>query len=138
MNVLRKIAGKHVTEHVTEHVTQDPATTKDYWTVSAGAVTYEGMAYVPDSPALSARVTALHCDNPTSGHFSALKAAEFISQNIYWPALPTSVRQYIAGCEVCHRINAARRSRYDVNLPMECPSQPREGVTKDLFTDLTE
>jgi hypothetical protein len=92
MDVLRRIAGRHVTEHVT----QDAATTEDDWTVSAGALTHEGRVYVPDSPGLRARVTALHHDNPKSGHFGALKTAELILRNFYWPALPTSVRQYIA------------------------------------------
>jgi hypothetical protein len=138
MDVLRKIADKHVTEHVTEHVTQDPATTEDDWTVSAGALTHAGRVYVPDSPGLRARVTALHHDNPESGHFGALKTAELISRNFYWPALPTSVRQYIAGCEVCHRIKATRHLRYGVNIPIEPPSQPWEGVTMDFVTDLPE
>jgi hypothetical protein len=133
MDVLRKIASKHVTEHVT----QDAATTED-WTVSAGALTHEGRVYVPDSPGLRARVTALHHDNPESGHFGALKTAELISRNFYWPALPTSVRQYIAGCEVCHRIKAARHPRYGVNMPIEPPNQPWEGVTMDFVTDLPE
>jgi hypothetical protein len=134
MDVLRRIAGRHVTEHVT----QDAATTEDDWTVSAGAPTHEGRVYVPDSPGLRARVTALHHNNPESGHFGALKTAERISQNFYWPALPTSVRQYIAGCEVCHRIKAARLPRYGVNMSIEPPNQPWEGVTMDFVTDLPE
>jgi hypothetical protein len=134
MDVLRKIAGRHVTEHVT----QDAATTEDDWTVSAGAMTHQGRVYVPDSPGLRARVTALHHDNPESGHFGALKTVEIISRNFYWPALPTSVRQYIAGCEVCHRIKAARHPRYGVNIPIEPPNQPWEGVTMDYVTDLPE
>jgi hypothetical protein len=50
--------------------------------------------YVPNSQGLQAKVTALHHDTPESGHFGALKTAELISRNFYWPALPTYVRQY--------------------------------------------
>jgi hypothetical protein len=118
---------------VTEHVTQDETTTEDDWVVSAGALTHEGRVYVPDSPGLRSKVTTLHHDNPESGHFGALKTAELISRNFYWPTLATSVRQFVAGCEVCHRIEAARHPRYGVNT-----DQPCEGVTMDFITDLPE
>jgi hypothetical protein len=152
-NLLGRLGGSHVTpdeasgdhvmrseasgSHVTEHVTRDGTTSED-WAASAGALTYKGRVYVPDSPGLRAKVTALHHHNPESGHFGALKTAELISRNFYWPALPTSVRQYIAGCEVCHRIKAARHPRYSVNMPIEPPSQPWEGVAMDFVTDLPE
>jgi hypothetical protein len=77
MDVLRKIAGKHVTEHVT----QDAATTEDDYTVSVGALTHEGRVYVPDSPGLRAIVTALHHDTPESGRFGALKTAELVRES---------------------------------------------------------
>jgi hypothetical protein len=94
-------------QHVTGHVTQDETTTED-WTVGAGALTFEGRVYVPDSDELRSKVIALHHDNPESGHFGALKTAEIVSRNFYWLALQPSVRQYVAGCEVCHQVKAAR------------------------------
>jgi hypothetical protein len=110
-----------------KHVTE---TTSEKWAVSAGALTFEGRVYVPDSSGLQSKVTALHHDN-----LGALKTFELISQNFYWPALPTSVRQYVAGCEVCHRIRAVRHAKYGANMPIEPPSQPWEGVTLDFVTD---
>jgi hypothetical protein len=57
---------KHVTKHhVTDHVTKDETTTED-WAVSAGALTFEGRVYVPDSDQLRPKVIALHHDNPES------------------------------------------------------------------------
>jgi hypothetical protein len=123
--------------HVIGLVTKDETTTED-WTVRAGALTFEGRGYVPDSDELRSKVIALHHDNPESGHFGALKTAELVSRNFYWPALQTSVRQYVAGCEVCHRVKAARHTRYGVNMPIEPLSQPWEGVTMDFVTDLPE
>jgi hypothetical protein len=86
-DLLGRLGGSHVTpdeasgdhvmrdeasgSHVTEHVTRDGTASED-WAVSAGALTYEGRVYVPDSPGLRAKVTALHHDNPESGHFGAL------------------------------------------------------------------
>jgi hypothetical protein len=98
-------------QHVTGHVTNDQTTTED-WAVSAGALTFKGTVYVPDSDELRSKVIALHHDNPESGHFGALKTAKLVSRNFYWPALQTSVRQYVAGCEVCHRVKAARDAKY--------------------------
>jgi hypothetical protein len=123
-------------QHVTGHMTKDE-TTED-WAVSAGALTFEGRVYVPDSDELRSKVIALHHDNSESGHFGALKTAELISRNFYWPALQTSVRQYVAGCEVCHQVKAARYARYGVNMPIEPPNQPWERVTMDFVTDLPE
>jgi hypothetical protein len=132
---LRRLAGvNHVTEPVTEHVTQEETATED-WAVSPGALIYEGRVCVPDSSGLRSKVTALHHDNPESGHFGALKTAELVSRNFYWPALQTCVRQYVAGCEVCHRVKATRHAKYGVNMPIEPPNQPWEGVTMDFVTD---
>jgi hypothetical protein len=144
-DLLRKLAGAegdHVRQeagsedgHVTGHVTE-PISDEHDWAVSVGALTYERSVYVPEG--LRSKVTALHHDSPESGHFGALKTAELVSWNFYWPALPTSVRQYVAGCEVCHRIKAARHPRHGVNMPIEPSSQPWEGVTMDFVTDLPE
>jgi hypothetical protein len=117
---------KLVTNHVKETI--------EAWAVSAGALTFEGTVYIPEG--LQSNVTALHHDNPESGYFGALKTAELVSQNLYWPALQTSVRQYVAGCEVCHRVKAARHAKYRVNMSIEPPNQPWEGVTMDFVTDL--
>jgi hypothetical protein len=57
---------KHVTKHhVTNDVTKDETTTEE-WVVSAGALTFEGRVYVPDSDELRPKVIALHHDNPES------------------------------------------------------------------------
>jgi hypothetical protein len=122
-------------QHVTGHVTKDDTSTED-WAVSAEALIFEGRVYVPDSDELRSKVIALHHDNPESGHFGALKTAELVSRNFYWPALQTAVRQYVTGCEVYHRVKAARHAKYGVNMPIESPNQPWEGVTMDLVTDL--
>jgi hypothetical protein len=48
------------------------------------------------------------------------------------------VRQYVAGCEVCHRVKAARHAKYVVNMPIEPPSQPWDGETMDFVTNLPQ
>jgi hypothetical protein len=116
-----------------DHVTRDDT---EEWAVSVGALTYQGRVYVPEG--LRLKVTALRHDNPESGHFGALKTVEHSLRNFYWPALQTSFRQYVAGCEVCHRVKAARHAKYEVNMSIEPPNQQWEGVTVDFVTDLPE
>jgi hypothetical protein len=106
------------------------------WRSTDGALTYERRIYVP--AALRSRVTSLFHDNPESGHFGALKTAELVSQDFYWPAMESEIRKYVAGCELCHRIKAPRHARYGLNMPLSPPSRPWEGLTMDFVTDLPE
>ena len=81
---------------------------------------------------------SLFHDNPESGHFGALKTTELVSRDCYWPAMDSGVRMYVSGCEVCHRIKAPQHARHGINMPLETPSRPWEGVTIDFVTDLPE
>jgi len=67
------------------------AKTGEQWRRVAGALTYEGRIYVPE--ALQSKVISLFHDNPESGHFGALKTAELVSRDFYWPAMDTTVRK---------------------------------------------
>jgi len=74
--------------------------------VRAGALTFEGRIYVRE--ALRNQVSSLFHANFDYSHFGALKTAQLVSRDIYWPGLDTRVQKDVAGCEVCHRINALR------------------------------
>ena len=50
--------------------------------------------------------------------------------------MDATIRKYVAGCEVCHRIKAPRHARHRINLPLRAPFRPWEGVTMDFVTDL--
>jgi len=112
--------------------------TKEQWKVISGALTYEGRIYVPADASLRNKVISLFHDNPESGHFGALRTAELISRDFYWPALDATIRKFIAGCEICHRIKAPRHARHGVNMPLPPPLHPWEGITMDFVTDLPE
>jgi hypothetical protein len=106
------------------------------WKVISGALTYEGRIYVPEP--LRSKVISLVHDNPKSGHFGALRTAELVSRDFYWPAIDATVRKYVAGCEVCHCIKAPRHARHGTNMPLPPPHPPWAGVTRDFVTDLLE
>jgi hypothetical protein len=116
----------------------DSGRDRDQWKVISGALTYEGRIYVQEDDSLRGKVISLFHDNPESGHFEALKTAELASRNFYWPALDATVRKYIAGCELCHRIKAPRHARHGVNMPLVPPSRRWEGLMMDFVTDLPE
>jgi hypothetical protein len=63
------------------------------WTVVAGALTYERSILVPTDETLRGQVISVFHDNPESGHFEALKTAELVSRDFYWPGMHVHVRQ---------------------------------------------
>jgi hypothetical protein len=79
------------------------------------------------------KVIALHHDNPESVHFGSLKMAELVSWNFDWPALCANTSPG-ARCVTESR----QLAKYGVNIPIEPPNQPWEGVTMDFVTDLPE
>ena len=104
--------------------------------VSAGALTFEGRIYVPE--ALRNQVISLFHNNPESGHFGALRTAELVSSDFYWLGLDTTVRKYVAGCEVGQPIKAPRHAQYGANMPLPPPYHPWDGDTMEFITDLPE
>jgi len=106
------------------------------WKVSAGALIFEGRIYVPE--ALRNQVISLFHDNPQPGHFGALRTAELGSRDFNWLRLYTMVREYVAGCKVCHRMKAPRHAQYGATMPLPPPFHPWDGVTRDFVTDLPE
>jgi hypothetical protein len=97
-----------------------------------------GRIYVSATDSVHGKVIWLFHENPESGHFGAIKTTELVSRDFYWPAMDSHVRKYVSGCKVCHRMNAPRQARHWLNMPLETPSLPWEGVTMDFVTDLRE
>ena len=106
------------------------------WRSIDGALTYERRIYM--TAALRSRVTSHFHDNPESGHFRALKTAELVRRDFYCPGMESEIRNYVAGCELCHRIKAPRHARYELNMPLSSPSRPWEGLSMDFITNLRE
>jgi len=111
---------------------------RNEWKDTTGVLTYKGWIYVPKDDLLRNKVISLFHDNPESGHFGALKTAELVSRDFYWPAMDATVRKYIARCELCHRTKAPRHAHHSTNMPLPPPSRAWEGVTMDFVMDLAE
>ena len=52
--------------------------------------------------------------------------------------MDATVRKYITGCALCHRIKAPRQAHHATNMPLPQPSRPWEEVTMDFVMDLAE
>jgi len=63
---------------------------------------------------------------------------ELVSRDIYRPVMNSRVHKYPRGCEVCHWIIATRDIRHAIDMPLETPSRPWEGVTMAFVTDLQD
>jgi len=116
----------------------DTVEEESQWTVVAGPLTYEGRLYIPAINHLRGKVITLFHDNPESGYFGALKTTEVVSRDFYWSAMDSHVCKHVSSCEVCHQIKAPRHIRHRINMPLETPSGPLEGVTMDSITYLPE
>jgi hypothetical protein len=111
---------------------------RNEWKVTTNVLTYEGRIYVPKDDLLRNKVISRFHDNPDSGHIGALKTAELVPRDFYWPTMDATVRKYIAGCEPCHRLKAPRHAHHGTNMPLPPLSRPWEGVTRDFVMDLAE
>jgi hypothetical protein len=106
--------------------------------VISGVLTYEGNVYLQADDVLRSGVRSLVHDNPESGYFGAHRTAQVVSRDLYWSAMDATVRKYITGCDVSHRIQPPRHARHGVNMPLLPPDSLWEEVTMDCVTDLPE
>jgi len=117
-----------------------PDSTKDVsqWKVVAGVLTYEGMIDISAIDSLCGKVISLFHYIPESGHFGALKTTELVSRDFYWPVMDSCVNKYVSSCKVCHWIKAPRYARPAINMSLETPSWPWEGIMTVFVTDVPE
>jgi len=116
----------------------DSAVKEIQWEVITGALTCGGRTYVPAVNSLCRQGISLFHDNPESGHFEAPMTTERVSSDFHWPTMDSPVHKNGSGCKVCHRIKASQHARHGMNIPLEAPLQPWQGVTMDFLTDLPE
>ena len=130
------VSGKLVDQPASEGT--DTAEKETQSEVFAGALTYSRRIFVPVVDSLCGKVISLFHDNPESSRFGALETTELVSRDFYWPAMDSHVCKYVSGWEVCHRMKAPLHARHRINMTLETPSGPWEGVTMDFVTDLPE
>jgi len=59
-----------------------------------------------------------------------------VGSRYYWPKLPDSIAEWIAGCDVCHRIKHKNARAYGLLQPLPIPLERAERVNIDYVTKL--
>jgi len=71
-----------------------------------------------------------------SRHRDIAKTAAAVGSWYYWPKLTDSIAEWIAGCDVCHRIKHKNASPYGLLQPLPIPLERAERVNIDFVTKL--
>jgi len=70
------------------------------------------------------------------GHSGIAKTAAAVGSRYYWPKLTDSVTEWIAGCDVCHRIKHKNDRPYGLLQVLPIPLERTEQVKIDFVTKL--
>jgi len=70
------------------------------------------------------------------GHSGIAKTAAAVGSQYYWPKLSDSIAEWIAGCDVCHRIKHKNARLYGLLQPLPIPLEWAERVNTDFVTKL--
>ena len=69
-------------------------------------------------------------------HSSIVKTAAAVGSRYYWPKLTDSVAEWIARCDVCHRIKDKNARLYGLLQVLPIPLKCAELVNIDFITKL--
>ena len=69
-------------------------------------------------------------------HNGIAKTAAAVGSRYYWPKLTDSITEWIAGCDVCHRIKPKNARPYELLQPLPIPLERAERVHIDFVTKL--
>jgi len=70
------------------------------------------------------------------GYSGIAKTAAAVGSQYYWPKLTDSIAEWIAGCDVCHRIKHKNARLYGLLQPLPIPLEWAERVNTDFVTKL--
>jgi hypothetical protein len=70
------------------------------------------------------------------GHAGIEKTAAAVSSRYYWPRLTDSVANWVAGCDICHRVKHKNARPYGLLQALPIPSERAERVNIDFITKL--
>ena len=70
------------------------------------------------------------------GHTGVVKTAAAVSSRYHWPRMMDSIAEWVAGCDVCHRVKHKNARPYGLLQPLPVPLERAERVNIDFVTKL--
>lgn len=70
------------------------------------------------------------------GHIGVEKTAAAVTSRYHWPRLTDSVAEWVAGCDICHRIKHKNARPYGLLQALPIPLERAERVNIDFITKL--
>jgi hypothetical protein len=78
-------------------------------------------------------------DTPvTGGHFEPDRTYMQVRKRFFWPRMWETVRRYVEGCDMCHRINGRQGKPMGLLQPLPIANGRWERVGVDFITDFPE
>ena len=75
-------------------------------------------------------------DSPLGGHFGEQRTYLALARRFFWPAMEKSVKLYVKGCDMCHRIKAQNDLPYGLLEPLDVPESRWARIGIDFITKL--
>lgn len=101
-----------------------------------GLVSYKNRIVVPpNSPLIPQLLHEFH-DSRLGGHSGVLRTYKRIAQQFYWPSMYTTIKNYVAACEVCQRVKMETLSPAGLLQPLPIPCQIWDDITMDFIDGL--
>ena len=95
-----------------------------------------GRLYMPESNLLWMEVIQKHHDSLVAGHPGYEKTLDLLQCNYYWSRMATTVKEYVARCDMCQRFKGPNMTPAGLLHPLETLSSPWEHISGDFITDL--
>ncbi|KAF3631634.1 Photosystem II 5 kDa protein, chloroplastic [Capsicum annuum] len=103
------------------------------WVFRDGLLFFKNRVYLlPNSPLVNFVLSGIH----DSTHEGVQKTMLRIHKDFYWPAMKTTIKDYVAACSVCQRNKAVNLSPAGLLQPLQLPNQIWSDISMDFIDGL--
>lgn len=108
------------------------------YTLQDGVIRYKNRVWLGQNTNLQTTVIGALHSSAIGGHSGFPVTYARVKQLFYWPRMKTSMREFVAACQVCHQAKPDR-SRYPGLLqPLPVPSQAWQAISLDFIEGLPQ
>ena len=106
------------------------------FTLEDGALMKSKRLFVPDQNALKLEVLKRCHDATSAGHMGFMKTVTLVTRHYYWPGMWTTVKDYVATCDVCQRAKSSKRGAWGELHQLQIPEAPWTDISMDFIVKL--